>query len=1076
MSNSLGRYHFIAWTRRGIGASLDTQDNGGQLSGRGTLGVQVTLAVDGATSATQPSVVDVNLYGPGDVIGIDPRHVIKTEPKHFTVNFEPNYLCGIEFDAPDFPWLLTPASPNGNKLRPWLVLIALKTAEFTPPSGAPNPLPFIQVLSAASLPDLADSWNWAHTQVSGDTPVADAITSAPGSVISRLICPRRLDPETDYTAFLVPAFDIGAQAGMGQTIPSGAKANPAWTGNSEAPIKLPYYYTFQFHTSDAGDFESLVRALTPGVLPATVGERLMDVSQPGAGMPSGGAPLGLQGAIASVSAVPTAWEDPAKTTFQTAAETFINQPLATTDDPANPNPQDPVIAAPIYGRWLAAVQSVDSTAAGWVNDLNLDPRNRVAAGMGTEIVQTESTQLMASAWEQVDGILKANQTLIQAQLARAAQQQILKLRLAVAQPDTLLTLTAPLHSRLLASPTTILATIRASCVPERMFSATFRRLTRPRMRLGSDVTTRPSLLSRVNSGELTFVPPVAPPNGLVSIDQVSDEVAPAPPTPTPTPAPASTPVKWWMWLLLLFIVLILAIIAGLIGGWLLGLLVLAVGLAAGAAFLANLTSPTVPSLPPTPPSPPPTPGTTLPAGMTVATMTPATVAAVAQLPGFQITPAGTVPAAGPAPGTGPDTPAAAAFRAATSALFGYIEAQPIDPPTGPPLNLAGLQTTLMQRLDPATTVPNRVKLRITLPAQIPWKPADLLEPIMAAPVFTQPMYVPLKAYSEQYMLPGAEQVPPNSLGLLVTNPAFIEAYMVGLNHEMGRRLLWFGYPTDQRGSCFRQFWDVSGYVRQPGDPTNPAALTELLKDIPPINTWPTPTALGTHPNRPNTVENSVVLLIRGELLRRYPNAIIYAGKAIKSTSKDADPNGRILDTNHELYPIFSGTLKDDMTFLGFNLSVADAYGGTAASPEGYFFVFQQHLTEPRFGLEPLEATTPTAHWADLAWTNFGTNAGGGTGIYHLPDLGNTTRGGLLKKSPWRLASQVFDFVQQSVTLPTFLQPGTPPKRTAIVSDSDNPEDAANQWGVNSAQTAYVLLRMPFRIIIHADMMLPQPPP
>ena len=131
------------------------------------------------------------------------------------------------------------------------------------------------------LPDLAESWNWAHTQIAGDTPLAQALASAPGTVISRLICPRRLDPETGYTAFLVPAFDIGVQAGTGQTPASGASANPAWTTRTQGPISLPYYYKFQFHTSDAGDFESLVRALTPVVLPATVGERMMDVSQPG---------------------------------------------------------------------------------------------------------------------------------------------------------------------------------------------------------------------------------------------------------------------------------------------------------------------------------------------------------------------------------------------------------------------------------------------------------------------------------------------------------------------------------------------------------------------------------------------------------------------------------------------------------------------------------------------------------------------------------------------------------------------------------------------------------------------------
>ncbi len=39
--------------------------------------------------------------------------------------------------------------------------------------------------------------------------------------------------------------------------------------------------------------------------------------------------------------------------------------------------------------------------------------------------------------------------------------------------------------------------------------------------------------------------------------------------------------------------------------------------------------------------------------------------------------------------------------------------------------------------------------------------------------------------------------------LLRTNNRFIEAYLVGLNHEMGRELLWREYPTDQRGTYFR---------------------------------------------------------------------------------------------------------------------------------------------------------------------------------------------------------------------------------------------------------------------------------
>ena len=35
--------------------------------------------------------------------------------------------------------------------------------------------------------------------------------------------------------------------------------------------------------------------------------------------------------------------------------------------------------------------------------------------------------------------------------------------------------------------------------------------------------------------------------------------------------------------------------------------------------------------------------------------------------------------------------------------------------------------------------------------------------------------------------------------------------MVGLNHEFARKLLWREYPTDQRGSYFRQFWDPGTY-------------------------------------------------------------------------------------------------------------------------------------------------------------------------------------------------------------------------------------------------------------------------
>ena len=68
-------------------------------------------------------------------------------------------------------------------------------------------------------------------------------------------------------------------------------------------------------------------------------------------------------------------------------------------------------------------------------------------------------------------------------------------------------------------------------------------------------------------------------------------------------------------------------------------------------------------------------------------------------------------------------------------------------------------------------------------------------------------------------------MPPNTVSLLRTNRRFVEAFMAGLNHEFARELLWNEYPTDQRGSYFRQFWNVAGRVLAG------ALDAERLKDI-----------------------------------------------------------------------------------------------------------------------------------------------------------------------------------------------------------------------------------------------------
>ena len=111
-----------------------------------------------------------------------------------------------------------------------------------------------------------------------------------------------------------------------------------------------------------------------------------------------------------------------------------------------------------------------------------------------------------------------------------------------------------------------------------------------------------------------------------------------------------------------------------------------------------------------------------------------------------------------------------------------------------------------------------------------------------------------------------------------------------------------------------------------------------------------------------------MLLIRGELLRRYPNTVIYAVPAIKKDGKlTLAPK-----SDDERHPLFRGTLKPDVTFLGFTLTDAEALGEPPHKPEGFFFVIQQQPTEPRFGMDEAKFDKPEpppkpATWSDLSW-------------------------------------------------------------------------------------------------------------
>jgi hypothetical protein len=136
---------------------------------------------------------------------------------------------------------------------------------------------------------------------------------------------------------------------------------------------------------------------------------------------------------------------------------------------------------------------------------------------------------------------------------------------------------------------------------------------------------------------------------------------------------------------------------------------------------------------------------------------------------------------------------------------------------------------------------------LQLPERVRDRVLEQFREVMAYPEIDVPMYRPLVDRSSELFLPNINLIEPNSITVLETNRRFIESYLVGLNHEFARELLWREYPTDQQGSYFRQFWDPRTQLALPGE--TPAARRERLRDIPPLHIWPKLSNLGTHNNR-----------------------------------------------------------------------------------------------------------------------------------------------------------------------------------------------------------------------------------
>jgi hypothetical protein len=767
VSTVAGVRSYLPWVRQGVVAGLPFEDTlGAGVPARAQVPLELWLNDPQRADPDARIQVPVRLHAAADVAGIDPREVLRVEPRHLSTDFEPNLFPLIEFDRPDLAWLFTPARANAaGRLRPWIVLVVVEQAQATLEHDPTAPLPVLDV-SRGELPDLVDSWAWAHAQVTrtaddrADT-VAGALRDRPDHTVSRLLCPRRLRPRSAYLACVVPAFAAG-----------GDELAPAWeaTGPAGERIRLPVYYQWEFTTGAGGDFEELVRRLQPRELPDGVGAVPLDLTEPGWDLPErpNAAPLPLASALRPAGA-------PVET------ERDVDVDLREALRAALAIGGGPDVAPPLYGQWYTRAPGLPSDGGEphWLRELNLDPRMRVAAGLGTQVVRYEQERLVADAWNQLAEHEAAAQERTRVQLAEEVAAALHDKHLATLTPERRVQLAAP---TLAAAPTDA---DRAS-----------RRLLGP-------------------------------------------------------------------------------------GG------------AIGRRLAATATA----------------------------------------------------------------------------------------------------------------TAPTATRDAVRATQQLAGRPAR--EDVEFTPTFPQPTYELLRDWFEGMLLAGLDLVPPNTIALLAVNDRFVEAFLVGLNHEFARELAWRGFPATRRGTMFRRFWDTRD---------------DHAGSIPEIRTWPAASHLGEHLAGSGS-DGQLVLLLRSDLLRRYPRATVTAVEAAWT------PEGRRVPASGERQPSFRGSSRGEVVFVGFDLDVAEARGGTdPAGPAGWFFIVQEQPLAPRFGFDepgPNSASAPT-NWDDVTWADVDVAAGAYVAL-----------GG-------RLAG---------TTLPRGSGPNV-------------------SWGQDAAHMAAITQQAPFRLAVHASAWLP----
>ncbi len=394
----------------------------------------LNLSVKGNDGNERPITERViPIRGPDYVLGILDNMVAKCYPPKNGKDVDFTCFPFVEFVDPDFPWRYSPkewfnAPPNTQGKIPWITLVVLSTEEiiglkFNGAGGRE-----ILSVKASNLPDLQEAWATAHIQMVGDLDISgnlkdpvlidEMLRKAASTFCSRLFCFRKLKPETRYHAFIVPSSCMGL---VPFDLPSPNADLFAWDNTKEDIIQLPIFLHWEFTTA-AGrvDFKTLVMRIKPEIIndPTVIGTAAVDATlEARTGEPRLEDPhIHREGALATLDFCQSVGRTFANHRDEGNLGPLINniqehlkESLDVTIQSASLNDdEDPLVTYPAYGQYFqhATKNALDPKI--WFGELNLDPRNRIAASFGTTVVQNNQDTYAENCWDQVGKIRKAN--------------------------------------------------------------------------------------------------------------------------------------------------------------------------------------------------------------------------------------------------------------------------------------------------------------------------------------------------------------------------------------------------------------------------------------------------------------------------------------------------------------------------------------------------------------------------------------------------------------------------------------------------------------------------------------------